>query len=102
MKLGIIKVLDKGEKDFVLLALAFVLVAVFLIITGAFSAKKLETTSTKIYVGYKEVNIDEIVLNEIQISTCGYAEEYNSCVKVDDTFIATTQICCKKLGKCCS
>lgn len=95
-----LKKLDSSEKDFLLLAFVFILVALFLIISGFFSNSTIE--ESKIYVGYKEVDVENLKLNELQNSACNYADEYNSCNLLEDTFIVSKNICCIKLERCCS
>ncbi len=92
--------LDDSEKDFILLAFAFILVALFLIITGVFDTTE-EIKMSKIYSGSQKVDLNDIKLNEIQISVCNYAYEYGTCEKIDETLIVSKILCCKKMEKCC-
>lgn len=90
--------LDDSEKDFILLVFAFLLVALFLIITGVFDSNNNVVKTSKLYLGSQE----EITLNEIQISSCNYAQDYDTCYKLNDSLIVTQNLCCKKLEKCCT
>jgi hypothetical protein len=96
-----IKNLDSGEKDFLMIALAFTLVALFLFVAGYFKAD-ITPTSTKIYFGFSDVDIESLELNEIQKLSCTNADKYNSCFKLDETLIISKEVCCKKMELCCS
>ena len=96
-----IKKLDNSEKDFLLITLAFFLVAIFLLIIGFFQPSLNHSTS-RVYFGYSDVNIEALELNEIQKMSCRYAEQYNTCDKLEETLIITKQICCIKEEKCCN
>lgn len=93
--------LDNSEKDFLLLLLAFFLVATFLFVGGFFNNDEQDNISSRIYLGFSEDDIDSIEINIFQNLTCKFANMYNSCNKVDETYVITSNICCKKLGKCC-
>ena len=90
--------LDDSEKDFILLVFAFLLVALFLIITGVFDSNHDEVKTSRLYFGSQE----DFTLNGIQISSCNYAQDYGTCYKLNDSLIITQNLCCKKLEKCCT
>jgi hypothetical protein len=93
--------LDNSEKDFLILALAFILVTIFLFLMGFFKSD-ITSSSNKIYFGYNEIDIENIELNEIQKMFCTNANEYNNCNKLDETLIITKEICCTKMEICCN
>lgn len=95
-----IKNLDNSEKDFLLILLAFILVALFLFFSGIFNSTTIENES-RIYLGYSDDEIELIELNLIQNLSCEYAHNYNSCYKLADTLIVNQNMCCIKMGMCC-
>ena len=95
-----IKNLDNSEKDFLLILLAFILVALFLFFSGVFK-QDYDPGISNFYFGLTSADIDSIELNVIQNLSCVYANTYNTCYRIDEILIITPEICCEKMGKCC-
>jgi len=43
----------------------------------------------------------ETTLNDFQIKACTSAHEYNTCYKLADLGIVSSEKCCSELSKCC-
>jgi hypothetical protein len=99
----IIKVnkLDNSEKDFLIIAFAFLLVALFLFFSGILDSNN-DQSNSRIYFGFTNIDPELIEINEVQKLSCMHAHSNNACSKLEDTLIVNQNICCKKLEMCCS
>ena len=93
--------LDRNEKNFMLVAFTFLLVALFVLLSGQFYKDFEDESERRVYVGFKEADIENIKLTELQISACRSADKYKSCGNLEETYLVTSGICCVKMEACC-
>ena len=93
--------MDDNEKYFLMIAFAFVLIALFFIITGTF-AEDVSQESVKIYHGFHVAEAENFTLNDLQKTACNNAGRYGACDKLAETYIATKEMCCLRTKTCCN
>ena len=86
-----------NEKHFMLLALAFILVIIFLILQQIFFTSE----SMKLPEIVTGSSVDE-PLDDLQKYICETAEANGECNKIDDSYIVRKYNCCVKEAICCA